>query len=207
MLWFTSDTHFGHANVLIHDRRPFRSPVCECVPAIDGQRGRGCQACADVMDEALIDNWNSCVRPKDEVWHLGDFAYRSVKPADWYLNRLNGRINIIFGNHDMKGGVKAIASKFASYYGSLNHGPAYSCNVELKFDHQLMVMSHYSMRTWLKSHRGAWHLFGHSHGKLPNMNRSMDVGVTCNEYKPISYDQIKAYMDAQPLTMHHPEAD
>jgi calcineurin-like phosphoesterase family protein len=212
MLWFTSDTHFGHANVIIHDKRPFHAPDCSCVPATETERGRGCRACADLMDEELIMRWNAYVGRKDDVWHLGDFAYRSEKPAEWYLKKLNGRIHIIFGNHDLKGGAKGIADQFASYYGSLprgrdEHGPSWSASVELKHDHQLIVMGHYSGRTWFKSHRGAWHLFGHSHGKLPNYHRSMDVGVACHDYRPISYDEVRAYMERQPVTPHHPEAD
>lgn len=206
-MFFTSDTHFGHPNVIIYDRRPFKAANCSCIPKTDTERGRGCRACADLMDSVIIDNWNSVVGPKDDVWHLGDFCYRNEKPAEWYLKQLKGRIHIIFGNHDKE--AKLIAGKFASYYGSLSKekGPSYSCAVELKFNHQLIIMSHYSARTWLSSHRGAWHLFGHSHGSLPNMNKSMDVGVNSHGYAPVSFDKVKAYMDAQPTTNHHPGRD
>ena len=56
-VWFTADTHFGHGGALGRFKRPFRS--------------------VDEMDEALVARWNERVRHTDEVWHLGDFAYRA----------------------------------------------------------------------------------------------------------------------------------
>jgi calcineurin-like phosphoesterase family protein len=78
--WFTSDTHYGHANIIKHCARPFTS--------------------ADAMDEALIAAWNARVAPNDVVWHLGDFAFRSATAYTDFLRRLNGRKHLIHGNHD-----------------------------------------------------------------------------------------------------------
>lgn len=78
--WFTSDTHFGHANIIPYCGRPFRD-VTE-------------------MNGALIHNWNVRVRASDRVIHLGDFA---LGPKDlWrgYRQALNGRILFVVGNHD-----------------------------------------------------------------------------------------------------------
>ena len=83
MIWFISDTHFGHANIIRYCNRPFAS--------------------VQEMDETLVANWNAVVQPDDTVWHLGDFAL--VKGADvleQYRSRLNGQINLILGNHDRK---------------------------------------------------------------------------------------------------------
>lgn len=79
-VWFTSDTHFGHANIIRHCQRPFSS--------------------APEMDEALITNWNAVVQPEDIVWHLGDFAFRSARAPQDYLSRLNGTKHLVWGNHD-----------------------------------------------------------------------------------------------------------
>ena len=79
-VWFTSDTHFGHANIIRYSERPFGS-VRE-------------------MDESLTDRWNTLVRPDDTVWHLGDFAFRNAVSAERYLARLAGRKHLIWGNHD-----------------------------------------------------------------------------------------------------------
>ena len=81
--WFTSDTHFGHANIIRHCGRPF--------------------ATGAATDMALIMAWNAVVQPGDTVWHLGDLAFRSAGPAGSYLARLHGRIHLVWGNHDDEG--------------------------------------------------------------------------------------------------------
>ena len=80
-VWFTADTHFGHAGALSLYRRPFAS-VAE-------------------MNAAMIARWNETVRPDDDVWHLGDFALRTSAPAAAaVLDALNGRKHLITGNND-----------------------------------------------------------------------------------------------------------
>ena len=88
-VWFTADTHFGHAGAIGRFKRPFHS-VRE-------------------MDEALIAHWNSVVKTDDEVWHLGDFALH-VRPEriDELLALLNGRKHLITGNND---GPETLAAK------------------------------------------------------------------------------------------------
>src|SRR6218665_2406214 len=77
-VWFTADTHFGHARIIDICRRPFGS--------------------VDEMDRAMVANWNAVVGKNDQVFHLGDFAYR----ADQRLMRrvfsqLNGQKFLIEG--------------------------------------------------------------------------------------------------------------
>jgi calcineurin-like phosphoesterase family protein len=80
-VWFTADTHFGHAGALALYRRPFSS-----VPA---------------MNAAMAERWNATVKPDDEVWHLGDFALRtSAAAAGLLLRSLNGRKHLVTGNND-----------------------------------------------------------------------------------------------------------
>lgn len=80
-VWFTADTHFGHAGALSLYRRPFGS-VAE-------------------MNAAMIARWNETVRPDDEVWHLGDFALRTpVAGVAALLQSLHGRKHLITGNND-----------------------------------------------------------------------------------------------------------
>src|SRR5689334_23197983 len=81
MLFFTSDTHFGHGGALGFYKRPFAS-VAE-------------------MDRAMVGRWNAVVGPEDEVWHLGDFA---IKPrpgrVDELLASMHGRKHLVAGNND-----------------------------------------------------------------------------------------------------------
>lgn len=79
-LYITSDTHFGHKNVIEYCNRPFSS--------------------IEEMDEIIIRNWNNVVRPGDTVIHLGDFALGPKGLIDEYLAALNGRILLMKGNHD-----------------------------------------------------------------------------------------------------------
>jgi calcineurin-like phosphoesterase family protein len=80
-VFFTSDTHFGHAGARALYRRPFDS-----VPA---------------MDAAMLERWNAAVGPTDEVWHLGDFALGLAEPAmTALLARLHGRKHLVTGNND-----------------------------------------------------------------------------------------------------------
>jgi calcineurin-like phosphoesterase family protein len=186
-IYFTSDTHFGHQNIIKYCARPFSS--------------------VDEMNEALISNWNKTVSPNDTVYHLGDFAFVSVDKIDKILQRLNGTINIIVGNHDRE------ISKSISYLTRFNFVVNYF-ELKLGKDPQNMfVMNHYGQRVWNKSHRGSIHLYGHSHGSLPSFGKSVDVGVDCkeitSEYRPVSVDEVRSFMAKREIEVvdHHDERE
>lgn len=79
-IWVTSDTHFGHENIIKYSNRPFHDVTD--------------------MDETLIHNWNMLVQPGDKVYHLGDVWMGSGERAYHNLRRLNGKKRLILGNHD-----------------------------------------------------------------------------------------------------------
>lgn len=167
---FTSDTHFGHANIIRYCNRPFKS-VLE-------------------MDECMISNWNQKVSKDDTVYHLGDFAFgRYWEDIDKYRKRLNGKIHLIKGNHDK--------SKLFFRHGFTNFN--WNSFQEIKVQGQDITLCHYALRVWNKSHHGAWHLYGHSHGSLmddPN-SLSFDVGVDCHNYTPLSFDEVAKIMSTK----------
>jgi calcineurin-like phosphoesterase family protein len=171
-IFFTADTHYGHTNVIRHDTRPFKT--------------------IQEHDETLIDNWNKTVGATDEVWHLGDFAFRNELPIDYYTKKLNGRINFIRGNHDDKG-----AWKHPHLFVSMQEA-AYIKRFGVSF-----YLLHYACRTWRSSHRGTYHLYGHSHGKLPPWGRSMDVGVNVCQYRPVSMEEVIEFLKSRPSIAHH----
>jgi len=145
------------------------------------------------MDDILIQNWNKVVRPNDTIYHLGDFNFRSIRTTDDYLTYLNGHIHIVWGNHDDQF-AKKYKHRFASY-----------CDAKyLRLNGEKITLYHYPQRAWRFSQHGGWHLFGHCHGSLPNLGRSMDVGVDCWNYTPASFEEIEAYMVKQEVTLHHP---
>lgn len=79
-IWITSDTHFGHENIIKYADRPFKD--------------------VDEMDEALIENWNSVVKEGDKVYHLGDVWMSNGEKAYKNIRRLNGKKRLVLGNHD-----------------------------------------------------------------------------------------------------------
>jgi calcineurin-like phosphoesterase family protein len=177
--YFTSDTHFGHSNIIKYSNRPFGS--------------------ADEMDNTIIHNWNAIVRPEDTIYHLGDFAVGGGS-AMLYLPRLNGQIKFVWGNHDNR--LKAARDE---------HGWPLDIEHmrEISIDGQRIVLCHYAMRVWHKSHKGAWHLYGHSHGTLPDDANalSLDVGVDCWNYFPVSMQQLHVRMKKKTFKSvdHHGE--
>jgi len=143
--WFTADTHFNHA-LMQHGYRTEYEDVEE-------------------MNEGIIKTWNSLVKPDDDVYHLGDFAW---KYPEQFVDRLKGRIHLILGNHDrLKAWQKEM---FASVQDVLwlspksqRHGPG-------------IFLSHYPHRSWRNKEYGSIHLHGHCHGSMPDYYRSTDVG-------------------------------
>lgn len=140
------------------------------------------------MDEALIRNWNKKVRPFDTVYHLGDFKLRAGASIRKYLDRLHGKVHLIRGNHDHKAGKLDLAG-FASVDDLLL----------LKYGQRRVVLCHYAMRIWPEKHYGAIMLFGHSHGALPPLGRSFDVGVDSQGFKPISLEEVYFRADRFPV--------
>ena len=171
---FTSDLHLQHTNIIKYCNRPFKD--------------------AEEMDETIIRNWNSVVQPHDTVWLLGDVTMsRKIDKIRWYLSRLHGNKHLIKGNHDYHHTDGAWKQA-----GFLSVSPLREIKVRDEVDNsvQKIVLCHYAMRVWPEGHYGAWHLYGHSHGSLPDdpNTRSMDVGVDTNNFTPYTYEQIKAIM-------------
>lgn len=80
MIYFTSDLHLGHKNIIEYCKRPFTS--------------------LDEMHETLIRNWNRQVADKDWVWILGDLVFGKKEFAKPLIQQLSGRKMLILGNHD-----------------------------------------------------------------------------------------------------------
>jgi calcineurin-like phosphoesterase family protein len=171
-VWFTSDLHLNHKNIIKYCNRPFIS--------------------TQEMNEKLIENWNSVVKPDDHVFNLGDFCFGEVKQWQEFRNQLNGKITLIKGNHDkLQNGQ--IQSLFDGVYDYLKISVK---DEDTKDGWQKIILCHYALRTWEGFHRKSFSLYGHSHGTLPDDPNllSIDVGVDCHEYKPISYNEVKEIM-------------
>lgn len=160
----TSDHHFGHAAVLRMAGRPFAS--------------------IEEHDEFLIAAWNATVAPRDEIWHLGDFAMgASAERCAQIFRRLRGRKILVRGNHDK---TRVLDLPWHSVHDFATP----------KLAGQRWIFSHYPMRAWPGAFRGSLHCFGHTHGLLPDTSRSCDVGVDRWRYRPASLEEIRERMDA-----------
>jgi calcineurin-like phosphoesterase family protein len=136
------------------------------------------------MDEAMIANWNEVVAKGDVVWHLGDFAVRcELRRMRAIFSRLNGSKHLVPGNHD---GPETLKLAWASV-GQIR---------EIKVEGQRLVLCHFALRTWPGVHRGALHLFGHSHGSLPGNAQCADVGVDCWSFRPVTLPTIRMALEA-----------
>jgi len=174
-IFFTADTHFGHANIIKYCNRPFSS--------------------VDEMDEIIIEKWNNKVKSEDAVYHLGDFSF---KKADKYLSKLNGYKIFTTGDHDgALEDIERISVPLALWKTSkiqINNKKV--LHIEHKKVH--IFGCHWCMRTWPKSHFNSWHLYGHSHGRLEPIGKSWDVGVDNNNFEPLSFDEIVEIMKNRP---------
>lgn len=190
MIFFTADPHIGHTNILHLCHRDFPN-VWE-------------------MKETLIRNHNSIVTDNDETWNLGDIGYKcQAKDILDYLARLNGKINIILGNHDKVMRQCIANGTFQNLFKSgkleviglpVSLDPSISISKTIDIGDKMVYMSHYGTRTWPSAFRGTIHLYGHSHSNLPPLYKSMDVGVdtfdnTHTRYFPWSWNEIQTRMD------------
>lgn len=170
-IFFTSDTHFSHKNIIKYCNRPFNS--------------------IEEMDEKLIQNWNSVIKPNDSCYHLGDVCFGDFSKI---RQRLNGKIYLIKGNHDRKLD-RSYFEWVRDYY-------------ELQVGKQSIILSHYAFKIWNRSHHNSYHLYGHSHGTLPeDDSKSFDVGVDSHDYYPWNYDEIEQKMTTKKghIIDHHGE--
>lgn len=178
-LYFTSDLHFGHRNVIRFCDRPWKD---------EKEMGLG-----------LIDNWNSVVGDNDIVFVLGDtFWFNDSHSIKKIISKLNGKdIYVLPGNHD----------DFSSWY-RIDDPRIHLCSdtvvLWLQFEGCKKIfeiwMNHYPLTTWPHREGGSIQLFGHIHSQdgknegvdqdLPLHKNQMDVGCDRWEWKPISIEDI-----------------
>ena len=177
-VFFTSDTHFYHSNIINFCGRPFKN--------------------VEVMNETLIANWNSVVGPDDIVFHLGDFCLGGS--AEWtnILNRLNGKIYLIVGNHDIK-------NLRQGYYSRFEH---IAMQMHIEVGKQKIYLNHCPFLCYGGAYRDTWQLFGHVHTSKQNTGidaprlhmlfpTQYDVGVDNNNFTPVSFEQVKRIIERQ----------
>jgi len=166
-IWFTSDTHFRHQNIIRYCTRPFGD--------------------IEFHDQELIKRWNNKVHPDDVVYHLGDFAFGSPEQWQRIIESLNGCINLVKGNHDHSDKLKKLKELPGKNLNFLGHYHEIKVDDEEMDVTQVIVLFHYPIESWNKRHHGSWHLHGHCHGSLtsPDYQARLDVSVDNHDYSPI----------------------
>lgn len=166
-IFFTSDTHYSHSNVIKYSNRPFKD--------------------AQEMNRAMIDNWNSVVTENDEVYVLGDLIFKDN--LDDILRQLKFKnVYHIKGNHDHR-------NPSSIFTWSRDYFELKVPDRDASRGEQLICLFHYPIEEWNKAHYGSWHCHGHVHGKFEkNIHKKrVDVGVDVWNYTPVSYEQLKEY--------------
>ena len=189
-IFFTSDLHFGHENVIRFDNRPFNT--------------------VEEMDEEMIKRWNTKVGKGDIVYVLGDFIWKAAtNEAVSIIRRLNGQIILIKGNHDRflhnAAAKKALAGikDYDDICVTLEDGTTRRC-----------ILSHYFIPFYNGHRYQAIHLHGHSHFTEESAEevrittelnekgydlKIYNVGCMYWNYTPVTLDEIlerKAYGQA-----------
>ncbi len=158
-IFLTSDTHFGHKNIIRYCDRPFSS--------------------VEEMNECLVKNWNDKVGRNDVVWHLGDFCWYRKTIMD-IVPRLNGKIKLVFGGHDYS---------YLNFYRKYKNVEVCMPLVVEKIDDCVIVLCHFQLISWEKKNYGSYHFYGHAHGNSVPIHNSFDVGVDVNQFRPLSLSE------------------
>lgn len=169
MIYFTSDLHLGHENIIKMANRPFAN--------------------VEEMNKTLIKNWNNTIKPTDTVYILGDLTMKMrVDDANKIISKLNGKKILIRGNHD-KQYDEGVFQEVCDY-------KELKCNKQIFIlsHYPFEEWNHY-FRGAIHLHG---HQHNHSDYnckmKLKGLKR-YDVGVDANMYRPVSIEEIMRFFE------------
>lgn len=168
MNYYIGDTHFGHANIIRHDQRPFSN--------------------IDEMDRAIIENWNNRVTNSDNIYIVGDFIYRGEKEPEWYLKQLKGKKHFIIGNHD---GAVLKNDKALSYFEEVDK------IMHIIDGKNHICLCHFPIAEWNGYYKGHYHIYAHIHNNLNDAyyfmkkyDRALNAGCMINNYMPVTFNEL-----------------
>ena len=199
-LWFTSDTHFNHAN------------ICSATTTWNKESGNNFRIfnSLDTMNDRLVAGINASVGQDDILFHLGDWSFGGFESIRQFRDRLVCKnIHLILGNHDQhiarnKDDVQEI---FSSVHNMLDLIVKWNVGTPTQDEAKFMLM-HFPIASWDNLARGVIHLHGHVH--LPKQRRigpgkMMDVGVDGNGLEPIEMKDVLTIMKNQPIKSMMPK--
>jgi len=184
-IFFVSDTHFGHSNIIKFCDRPFKD--------------------VEEMDYKLIENWNKKVPQDGLVFHLGDFAWGGYEFWKKIREQLNGDIILIKGNHDQKNMSSTAEQELFRHV---------TWQMLIEIEGRKVLLNHFPFLCYAGVYREpsklVFQAYGHVHsgeGKkgqdLPRLIHTYpmqyDVGVDNNNYEPISWYELNEKIQKQLL--------
>ncbi|MBX9690909.1 MAG: metallophosphoesterase [Cyanobacteria bacterium] len=189
-IWFTSDHHFGHANIIKYCERPFNSVAH--------------------MNASMVGAWNGVVAPADIVYYLGDFAMQPHLVAE-ILPQLNGTKILIAGNHDRCHPKIGSPSKWLQAYIDAGFVSVHT-EMDMEIGDQNVLLHHFPYRIETEPKQkyygqrpvdtGGWLIHGHVHNRWKLSGRQINVSVENWNFKPVSLETIAAVIEEGP----HPNA-
>ncbi len=167
MIFFTADTHFGHANIIRMCERPYFD--------------------IEEMNEAFIDAWNDRVSGGDTVYIIGDMFFRCADPEP-ILQRLKGKKRLVLGNHDGSWMGKVDLPRYFSSVDTM---------LEISDGKHGLTLCHYPLLTWKHAKRSYMihgHINNDTSADywplLCRRERVLNAGVDINEYQPVPFDEL-----------------
>ncbi len=179
MIFFTSDMHYGHRNIIRYCGRPF--------------------ADVDEMRETMVARWNEVVQPQDTVYVLGDFSLDERQLRD-VLPRLPGEKHLILGNHDLchpsqkKKRAKPVQLYLDAGFASVALESFLDVNGKLIRLHHMPYRgdstSQERYKQWRPVDDGLWLFHGHVHEKWKQLGRQINVGVDQWDFRPVALETL-----------------
>lgn len=173
MIWFSSDLHMGHANILSYADRPFSS--------------------LKEMNETLVNNWNTCIAKEDTVYFLGDLCFPKYIRPEAVLESLNGNITLIKGNHDKRQVLKLfkgrwynqidfpIVTEKRTYKCILNHRPVWPKGTPDPYnDHDSSI----------DPDKYDFIIHGHTHKRRVVNGKNINIGIDAHDYFPVPLNKL-----------------
>ncbi len=184
-VFFTSDLHFGHKNIIRFDNRPFFS--------------------IEEMDRTLIENWNRKVSEDDTVYVLGDISWYNDEKTTEIFAGLNGHKILIKGNHDrVHGKVRKVFEEITDYKEiSLNGNKIVLCHYPIIFFNRHHYGAYMFYGHVHNSHE--WQMTDNYRYELEQLDvkcNAYNVGVMVQNYEPVTFEEVLAnYETHRKMTM------
>lgn len=157
-VWFTSDTHYGHSNIVKGCTKWKDDSMCRDYTSIKEH------------NQDLVKRINETVQWNDILFHLGDWSFGGIENITKFRDQIHcENIHLVLGNHDkhIENDIDGIGTIFRSV----------SDRIHLQYDIHDFILDHYPQESWMGILKGWFHLFGHQHTNRIGSGRKMDIGI------------------------------